>query len=77
MPPDHRPRGIPWPVDLVLVLLQSNQPPTASAHGKTCQKPSQEGPNQSSFPTSTRNRDANSSTSAHDEEYGQCEMSTP
>jgi hypothetical protein len=33
-PPNHRPCRIPRPVDLVLVLLQADQPPAAPAHGQ-------------------------------------------
>lgn len=77
MPSNDRSRRIPWAVDLVLVLLQSDQPPAAATHRNGRQEATHEDPNKRTFPSAARDRDTHASTSSHHEEEREGQMPTP
>lgn len=49
-PPNNRPRWIPRPVDLILVLLQPDQPPTTATHCQTRNQHADNNPHNSTLP---------------------------
>lgn len=53
-------------MDLILVSLQANKPPTGDAHGKTREDTTENDTDHSGFPTSSRDGDAKPTTCAQD-----------
>jgi hypothetical protein len=64
-------------MDLVLIFLQTNQPPAADSHSKQNQHASQKGTNDSSCPLSSAHSDTNGAPSCYYEEDGKYCVRTP
>ncbi|KAK5012449.1 hypothetical protein LTR60_004374, partial [Cryomyces antarcticus] len=77
MPPYNGPRRVPRPMDLILVLLQPNQPPAAHAHCKARQQATKHHPRNRCPPATARDCDADSTSGARDEEDGEGEVAVP
>ena len=64
-------------MNLVLVLLKPDQPPTASTHGQTRQQAPQHYPHDGRLPSAAAGSDSDTSSGAEDEEESQPEMTAP
>lgn len=64
-------------MDFILVFLQANEPPSASAHGKTCEEQTHDDASYCSYPASSRKTQGHSSTLTHDKGACESEMAMP
>jgi len=64
-------------MDLILVSLQADKPPAGKTHGKTCQDATKNGTNYSSFPAASGDGHTQTTTSTHNYECCQNEVTAP
>lgn len=70
MPPNNRPRRIPRPNHNILILLQTNQPPTTTPHSQRRQDTPKYRPDDRSCPAAAQ---GDAHRAAGDNHQGQCE----
>jgi len=77
MPPYDRPSRVPRPTNLILVSLQTNEPPTSYAHDEPGKDTAKNDANNGSLPPTSGDAHAKTTTGANNDKSGEHKVARP